>query len=213
MTVIGPLCGPITIENAVIATLREWLGAYLLEVETQLGLPAKTVGRPPTPESYRGALDWLSVKDDWLPEVNVICNPEGEPERMDETIMQGFAVQIGCKVKSEEGTDPEGIARRNASLSATAAMGAIQQHETLGLGPTVLEELHLTGSPKVEFMDAEDRRYAVGVTTFLVHAQMIQWKEGPQVVKEVEPEGPYPEAPEVKTDTTTVKAVPPTESV
>lgn len=206
MTVFGPLNAAIDIEKAALKTLEEWMPSYLAEIERQKGLTNKALGRPPAPESYHGGLDFLSVKDDQLPEVIVICNPAGEPERMTEEVIQGFQTEIGCVIKSEEGALPEAIARRNASYFSLAAQGIVMQHESLGLAGTVLETPVLTGSPRVEFLEPENRRYAVGIVTFLIYAQTIEWKAGPTELKTVEPEEAYPEPAEIKKETITIKA-------
>ncbi len=214
--VFGSLSATWNIEEAVIETLRLWMPEYLAEVERQNGLPKKTLSRPPTPESYRGALDWLSVKDDWLPEVKVICNPVGEPERQASEYIQAFETQVGCVVKSEEGTDPEAIARRNAALMAAASM-LLVQHGDLQLSN--IEETVLVGAPKVEFLEAEDRRYAVGITTYHIFAEILNPNLGPEgETPETSPgyeglEEPYKESPQVKTATETIKAVPISEEV
>lgn len=212
MTIFGPLVGPITIENALIATLREWANEYAAEIERYEKLPKHTIGRPPVPEAFRGGLDWLSTKEDWLVEVKVICNPVGEPEWLSERYLQSFQVEVGVAVKSEEGTDPEAIARRNAGLWAAACMGAIMQHETLGLGAEVLQKTDLTGAPRVEFLDAEQRKFAVGITTYLVHVQLLEPKAGPKV-KQTPIEETYPEPAEIKKETVTITAEPVSEEI
>lgn len=206
----GPIRGPWNVEKAVLATLEEWLPAYLFEVESQNGLQQRSLGRPPAPESYHGGLDWESEQQDTLPEVIVICNPVGEPQRQASSYIQGFEVQVGCVLLATE--EPiETHARKSAGLWAAACMGALVQHGPLGtLGA---EDTVLVGAPKVEFLESENRRLAVGVTTYHVFAEILQPTFGPTTVKPVEPEGPYPEWPESKTDSTTVVAVPVNEPV
>ncbi len=219
MSLFGTLASTWNVEQAVISTLRLWLPEYAAEVERQNGLAKGLLGRPPTPESYRGALDWLSVKDDWLPEVKVICNPVGEPERQAAAYMQTFAVEVGCTVKSEEGTDPEGSARRNAGLLALATM-LLGQSAGANLGAlNALEEAVCTGTPRVEFIEPENRRYAVGITSWQIHAEVANPNLGPEgATPETSPgyaglEEPYRESPEVKKATETIKAVPISEEV
>lgn len=200
----GLLRGPIDVEEAVVETLREWLPAYLLEVESQHGLQRKALGRPPTPESYHGGLDWQSEQQDQIPEVIVICEPVGEPERNASVYIQAFEVQIGCIIVATE--EPlERSARRTASLWAAATM-LLAQHG--GLGTFGAEETVLTGCPKVEFLDEENRRLAVGITSWRIFAEILNPSAGPVTVKAIEPEGPYPEDSEVKTTSETVHAVP-----
>lgn len=198
----GPLVGPVNVEEAVIATLREWMPAYLRRLEELNSLPARSLGRPPTPESYHGGLDWESQQQDTLPEVIVLCNPVGEPERMSSAIVQSFLVQVGCVVEGTVSPE-EQTARKMAGLWAAASMLLVHHAD---LGAFKAEDTILVAAPKVEMLDSENRRFAVGVTGFHVFAQVLDPNAGPLTVKAVEPEGPYPEAPEVKEAKETVKA-------
>ena len=200
----GPMLGPIDIEEAVIATLREWLPASLRNAEEVRNLPIRSLGRPPAPESYHGGLDWESEQQDTLPEVIVICEPAGEPERNPNVTIQLFTVQVGCVILAT--VDPiEANARKTASLWAAASM-VLGQHGALGsLGA---QETLLIGSPKVELLDPENRRLALGLTTWHVAVDIFHPSAGPVTVKEVEPEGPYPERPEATKDTITVVGQP-----
>ena len=200
MPVFGPLVAPWNVEQAVIETLRSWLPAYLLAAEEQNGLQRKSLGRPPAPESYHGGLDWESEQQDDLPEVIVICNPTGEPERSAQVYIQRFEVQVGCVILATE--EPiEATARKTAGLWSAATMLLVHHG---GLGSFKAEETVLIGSPKVEFLDSENRRLAVGITTYYVYAEILNPNAGPPVVKTVEPEGPYPEPPEATKDAITV---------
>ena len=197
----GPLIGPWTVEHAILETLEEWMPSYLAEVERKSGLRPQTLGRPPTPESYKGGLDYESVRQEWLPAIIVVANPAGEPERTANSYVQDFQVEVGCVVISEEGDDPEGSARRNAGLMSAATM-LLVAHGSFA------EECVLTGSPKVEFFNPERRELAVGITTWHVYATILDPNLGPTSVKTVEPEEPYPAWPEAKTDTITVTGEP-----
>ncbi len=219
MSLFGVLAGPWQVEQAVIATLRLWLPEYAAEIERQAGLQKGLIGRPPVPEAYRGALDWLSLKDDWMPEVKVICNPVGEPERQASVYMQTFAVEVWCLARSEEGSDPEASARRNAGLLALATM-LLGQSAGANLGAlNVLEETVCTGTPRVEFLEPDNRRYAVGITSWQIHAEVANPNLGPEGPTPKESPGyegleePYKESPEVKTATEKIKAVPISEPV
>lgn len=204
----GLLTSPFSVESAVIETLETWATSYAAEVERKYGLANKTIGRPPDPQSVKGGLDWQSVKADWMPQLVVIANPTGEVERTANVFFQGYHVEVGAIIHSEEGTDPEGTARRNAGLWAAACMGIIAQHGKLGTLEAV--DTILTGAPRVEFFDSEDRRFAVGITTYTVYVQLMQPNLGPLVVQK-EPELPYAEFPESTSEHITVKATPVTE--
>ncbi len=218
MSLFRPLTSPsIRIEKAVLETLETWLPTYLAEVERQNNLQNKALLRPPTPESYHGGLDWLSVKQDRCPEVIVICNPTGEPERMASAYMQDFQTEVGCIIFSEEGIDPEGTARRNASLFALAITAALVQQGSLNLSS--VEETLLIGAPRVEFHDVDDRRIAVGVSTLHVYAELLEQNAGPKGKTPPEAPGyqgleePFKEAPEITKDTITLQAKQTTETV
>jgi hypothetical protein len=194
--IFGTLVGPWSIEKACLSTLTEWMGAYLANIEIKEDLEHKFLGRPPAPESYKGGLDWESVRQELLPAVIVNANPTGEPERNASSVIQNFEVQVGCVVLSEEGTEPEALARMRAGLMATATM--LLEHQAPALEG--LEEIVFTGAPRVEFFDPERREIAVGITTWHVYAQILTPTAGPEALKEVEPEGPYPENPEATSD-------------
>lgn len=206
--IFGTLTGPWTVEKAVLTTLEEWMGAYLANIETKEGLQHKFLERPPAPESYKGGLDWESVKQAFLPAVIVNANPTGEPERNASSVIQNFQVEVGCVVLSEEGDEPEASARMRAGLMATAAM--LLAHQAPALAG--LEEMVLTGSPRVEFFDPERREIAVGITTWNAFVQILEPNAGPVTLKEVEPEGTppgtYPEDPIVIKVTETVVGEP-----
>jgi len=193
--IFGILTGPWTVEKACLTTLSEWLPAYLANIETKEGLQHKFLDRPPAPESYKGGLDWDSVKQEFLPAVIVNANPTGEPERNATSVIQNFQVEVGCVVLSQEGDEPEASARMRAGLMATATM--LLEHQTPELEG--LEEIVITGSPRVEFFDPERREIAVGITTWNAFVQILEPNAGPVTLKEVEPEGTppgtYPEDP------------------
>lgn len=204
--VFGPVIGPWNVEVAVLETLKTWLPACLYDLEIKNGLQQKALGRPPSVSAYRGGLDWLSVKEEWLPAVIAVANPVGEPERLPETIIQAFEVEVGCVVFSEEGTDPEGAARMRAGFFAAASMAAIVPRGALE--GFAAQESVLVGAPRVEFFDDEQRKVAVGITTWHVYAEILDPNAGPVTIKEVNPEGPYPSDPEAKTHHTTVVGEP-----
>ncbi len=208
MSVFGFLLSPWNVEQAVLTTLEEWLPSYAAELERKNELPQRTLNRPMI---YHGGLDWLSVKEDRMPEVVVVCNPLGEPERGPNVYKQPFLTEVGCVCKSEEGTTPEDHVRRNAGLLSAGVMGALVQHGNLGTFEA--ERTVLVGAPRVEFLESEDRRFAVGITGFHVFADIINDLDGPLLTK-VSPgsgeenEGEYAEWPEVKTHKETVTAEP-----
>ena len=206
MSVFGVMTGPWDVEQAVLKTLKEWLPAHLLDLEEKHSFKAKELGRPPAPESYKGGLDWESVRQEYLPAIIAHASPVGEPERTMNAYNQAFEVQVGCVIYSAQSEEPEAIARRNAGMFATACMGVLVQHGKLALPAE--EEIVLTASPMVEFFDPERRDIAVGVTGWRCYCEIVDPNAGPGTLKEVEPEGPYPEYEEVETHTVTVVGTP-----
>lgn len=202
--IFGVLSGPWTVEKAVLTTLTEWLPAYLANIETKEGLQHKFLDRPSAPESYKGGLDWESVKQEFLPAVIVTANPVDKPDRQSSAVLQAFDVEVGCIVLSEEGDEPEASARMRAGLMATATM--LLEHQA----PVIegLVEVVFTAAPHIEFFDPDRREAAVGITGWRVYTQILTPTAGPVALKEVDPEGPYPEDAKAKSDKTTVTAVP-----
>jgi hypothetical protein len=205
MSSFGPCLGPWNIEKAVLETLKEWMPAWLRNIEETNELQPRSLGRPPSAASYRGGLDWMSVKEEWLPAVIAVANPVGKPERNAEIYTQAYQVDVGCVVLSEEGTDPEGAARMRAGFFAAATM-ALASHG--GLGDFAAQETVLVGAPQVEFFDEDQRKVAVGVTKWHVYAEILDPNKGPVNVKEVDPEGPYPDDPVAESHDAVVKAEP-----
>jgi hypothetical protein len=202
--IFGPMVGPYDVESAVLTTLSSWLPAYLASQEQKRGLQHKFLDRPPAPESYKGGLDWESVQQDDLPAIIVNANPTGEPERNASSVIQNFQVEVGCVVLSQEGDEPEASARMRAGLMATATM--LLEHQAPELEG--LEEMVFVGAPRVEFFDPERREIAVGITTWNAFVQILEPNAGPVTLKEVEPEGPYPENPLATSDRVTVVGEP-----
>jgi hypothetical protein len=215
----GPLKGQPDVEKAVLSTYAIWLNEYLAEVERQKSLPNKTLGRPPTPESLHGGLDFASWLEEELPALIVIANPLGQVEYAASAgYTQTYEVQVGAILKGEGdvlAVQPEDEARILAGYWGEAVQ-LLVQHGDLG---EVAERTRMVGAPKVEYCDsnspgAEQRRFMQSVTTFHVTlSQLIVEEAGPfgptpkeSPGYEGEPEIPFKEAPEVKTTTETITA-------
>jgi hypothetical protein len=189
-SVFGSLLGTPNVENAVLATYRAWMVEYLAEVERQNSLPSRSLERPPTPESFHGGEDFDTWQEDLCPEVIVVCNPTGEPERSASAgYGQAYEVQVGCVVIA----DTEDEARIRAGYWGVASM-LLVQHGGLG---GLAEWTVMTAAPKVEFPDPEQRRLLRSVTTFHVWVvPIISASAGPvgQTPKESPEYGGEPEA-------------------
>src|SRR5205814_8604005 len=131
LDLFGPIRATWELEQAAVETLSIWFPTYLAELERQIGLTNKTIPRPPTPESYHGGVDLESYFQDELPEVVVVVNPLGPPERSASAgYVQGYELQVGCLwvgTGSRLQERPEHEARAIASYLGAASMLLVQQ--------------------------------------------------------------------------------------
>lgn len=158
--IFGPLIGTWNVEQATIATLREWMPTYLAEVERQNGLTNKALGRPISPQGYYGGLDFQSELPGKPPAVIVTVEPEGNPEATAMGYTQAYRISVGCIVYGS--TEEE--ARMHASLYGVATMLLAQKGSLGGLA----EDLIMGGAPSLEWVDPEasERRLIRSVATF-----------------------------------------------
>lgn len=197
-SVFGPLVDPWDVQEAVLATYREWLPTYLAEVERQKELDNLALGRPPSPDSYYGGVDFDSWSESETPAVIVTCVPEGAPEHGPEVDTQGYQVQVGCVVVDVD----EDRARMVASHFGAASMLLVQQSGLGGLA----ERIVMSSAPRVEFPNPEDRRVARSVAAFAVWVTpIVNTDAGPTVVP-TEPEEPAAEWPTATDVDVTIEA-------
>jgi hypothetical protein len=161
---IGRLVSAADVRAATLAVLQTWLPLYLGVVERDRGWPTGTITRPPTPESYRGSIDFEPWQQDESPTLLVVAEPIGPPERSASAgYAQDFQVQVGAVVIVE--ADPD-TALALASLYGTAVMGALAQQGALG---GIGEVTRLANSPLDEWDDPDIRDRVRNVTTFHVY--------------------------------------------
>jgi hypothetical protein len=216
----GPLVSSWDVESAVLATLRTWLPTYLAEVERQHNLKAGSLERPPTHESYHGGTtEAISWDQGHLPEVIVVVEPDGEPERSASVgVIQAYAVQVWCVVMGDDGTelaDPEDAARQQAAHYG-AAVQLLEQKGTIAqVAGEQIQWTLLSGAPRVECPEPDIRNQQASVTTFKVWvAPIFAQRAGPTGPTPQESPGyesqedPFAEAPDAKDGAVTVKAEP-----
>jgi hypothetical protein len=209
-SIFGPLVGGSTIEAAVLDTLRTWLPTYLWEVERQHNIAKGTLPHPPTPESYHGGVDFSSWQEDTCPEVIVVCNPTGEPERSGSVgYSQAFEIQIAAVVIDAE----EDTSRLVAGYYGEALQGALVQQPALG---GLAEHTVMTSAPHLELQDPDERRLhqvSAAFQTFI--APIVIDQGGPDVPTPSDsplyggtPDAPYGDWPTVTTTQAVVTADP-----
>lgn len=201
----GPLVASWNVEQAIIATYREWMPTYLAAVERYNGLANKALLRPAA-DSYYGSLDFVTAPDVSLPSVIVVVNPTEAPELSAVGYSQAYAVRIGCVVEGES----ESQTLMRASLYGTAATLMAQKGALAGLA----EDTVLTSAPLMEFAEGERRTLARSVTGFTVYvANIIERFVGPagETIADSpefheEPEAAPEERPHVTKTNLTIKA-------
>jgi hypothetical protein len=175
-TIFGPLIGPYTLEQQIVAVYRIWTSEYLAQIELQGGLQARTIPRPPTPESFHGGLDFLSWKGTELPKVIVVVEPTGQPER-DASVgySQKYEVKVGCIVVglgagtiAEPSPEPEDEVRALASYYGAMSMLLVDQP------PALASDIEMVETPRLSFPDTENRRICQSNTAFHVWVAPIK---------------------------------------
>ena len=203
----GPLVHPYRVEQAIVASFREWFNEYLAEIERKEGLRNKTIPRPPTPESFHGGLDATGWQAPELPKIIVQVQPEGGPERdISVGYDQAYRVIVTAVVLANGGSEAfsegnvEDEARQLASLYGAASMLLTQQ---TGLGGLSLDVI-LTGTPALSFPNPDERSIVKADTEFRVHVgPVIEQNKGPRTP--AGNEGEYAVLPEVSKTNVTLK--------
>jgi len=157
--IFGSLVGPWQVEQAVIAHLQKWLDTYMNETERQLGIRPRATKRPDKDWIY-GGTDFESYQQDATPAVIVVCQPADSPPNLlgSEGYVQWFEAQVGCVIVNRQNEDET---RKEASLYATAVMGALIQQGAVG---GISSRTELVRAPRVDYPDPDERLLAVGVT-------------------------------------------------
>lgn len=213
--IFGPIYGPWDVELAVVATLRLWMPEYLAEIERKRGLHARTIPRPPDPESYHGGADFDTWVQDRTPEVIVVVHPNGRPEyAASNGYTQAYNVEVGCQwvgSGSPLAEQPEDEARAVASHLGAASQLLVQQPTLGGLSERVI----LAAAPDVTLPEPDRRDLAQVVTGFEVWVPtIVRELAGPVEPNPPEspeyqgPEQPYTQEPTVQTTDVDIDATP-----
>jgi hypothetical protein len=219
-TLIGPLVGFTDVEDAMLEVLRTWLDVYLAEVESQHDFQKGSIERPPTPESFHGGTaEAISWKQDELPAVIVVVEPEGEPEvSASAGYIQPFDVMVFAIATGDtalEDVDPEDAARKQVGYYGAAIQGILQQGTLMAHALPSMEWMRITGAPRVETPDPTKRHEQACVTTFKIWvAPILVQEDGPVGLTPAESPGytgaeePFEDAPTAKDGEVTVIATP-----
>lgn len=180
MSIFGKLISPPDVEKAVVAHINVWLDTYLYEIERQAGLKKRSLTRPPTPESIRGAADFTVYEGDELPMVLVIANPAGEePER---DAAAGYTQTYEIQVAAVMFTENEDEARVSAGYYGGAIQGFMVQRGDLG---GIASSTVMVAAPHTSMPDPDERRLMLCTATFHSHITPI-------VVDDAGPDAPTP---------------------
>lgn len=157
--IFGPLVGLPDIEKAALNQLETWLPEMLSVLERRKRLPLGTLYRPPSPASYFGGLDFLSIQRDRLPAVIVGVQPTGATERTGGSYGSWFEIQVGVAIATED----EHESRMMAGYYGVAVSAAIVQHGSLG---GISSRTEMVTAPAVEFIEDDKRRVVLSRTIF-----------------------------------------------
>lgn len=171
------------LERQIIETLVEWVVPYVASYERQNGIPARQTPVPPTPESIHGGVDYVTFSAELFPELIVVCQPWGVPERYDDgTYGSWFSVGVGAIVQVEGSQDQT---RALADLYGEVLQKLIPQQGAFGLqadGETFATRTRLESAYSLAFPDATVRdilRATVEARTYLTG--LVSDFEGPRV--------------------------------
>ena len=189
-SLIGPLVGTYTLEQQIVEKYRVWAFEYLREIERKETLPARALGRPGTPESFHGGLDFTEWKADELPKLIVIVEPSGTVERDASTdpyenehgepegrggYTQTYEVRVGCIVRAlgagtiaQPSPLPEDEARAIASGWGAMSMLLVDQP------PALASDIHMVDAPRLSYPNPDERTVVQSTATFWVTVTPIK---------------------------------------
>lgn len=188
MSEFGPIT-PVawTVEQGVLSTLQNppppnfnvtptlpRFVYYLAEYERQNGLPAKSLGQPPGPKSYRGGVDANTMMPEWFPMLHVQAQPQRTAERVAPT---EYVQWYDFAIVATAGDDDEDRARMVAGAYAAAAGLCVLQKGDLGIGAT---STVMTRMPNTELLNPDDVRQVVRSTVqFQTLIALVAQQNGP----------------------------------
>ena len=185
-TIFGPLISPWPLEQQIITVYQTWAGEYLADIERKEGLRARQIPRPPAPESYRGSLDGLAWKAERIPQITVIVETTGAPERDASAdpvfnahsiqegrgaYIQDFEVTVVCTCESFGGAiseQAEDQARAIASYYGAMTMLLVDNP------PALAADLMIISMPRLSFPDPDNRYVVQSTTQFHVYGVPVK---------------------------------------
>jgi hypothetical protein len=187
----GPLTSTWTVEQAVIASYRNWIGEYLAETERKAGLQKGTLPRLQAEHSIHGGVDFETWRQDLNPEIIVVVEPYGEADRQSSVYGQTFAVQVGCMWAGSFGSElaelPEDEARMIAGYFGAALMLLVHTGVPSLAGA---QEVVLINSPTLNLPYPEKR--SIMLAELVYHIPVVPIIEPNAGVPQAKPtESPY----------------------
>lgn len=197
MTVLGPIISDDQVEEAVLATLRNWVPLYLAEVERNVGLDPGFYDRP-ADSSYTARTDFDKWPEEWLPLVMAITpGIEDDPPKDGYGHLRArFGIGVVCVVSSVDRLET----RRYAYRLGAAVRAALVQHASLdlALGGTV-RGVDLVGGRNNELPTEDDRTIWASRQLFVVEVGNFLSTNGPGItVPPADPLEPLPEPPTIQ---------------
>jgi hypothetical protein len=196
----GPLVTTVDVDEAVIATLQEWLPTYLDQIEIERELGAGYLPRPKL-EAYANTLDSAEFLDHTLPAVIVTTAATANPPEItnDFSYITNWKMTVSCILRGR-GTRPA-EARRNAALFEGSvrrlliqqgAIEAIQSKRCRWMSSNVAPLPDATG---------KGRYLAAGISQWVVFGDVAaSWSGGGPLIPNATPYSDLAEVVQVSTD-------------
>jgi hypothetical protein len=222
--VLGPVIAKYQVETAALQIIETWLEQSLSHVERAvLGMTTPVIPRPPAPAlqlpteegtqsglatSIHGGVDFDTDDFDYMPEIIVVVEPNGEPTRFGSgDYSQDFDMQVGVQVYGQS----EDLARMFADLYGAAVRECIVQNGTLG---GLATWSRWADGPTDELIDKDDATDAVVIqstVTFSVSVDSVvndqagtASSSGADTLDSPDPSQVPPSTPDAQTVTITV---------
>lgn len=169
---IGPMVTGADVEDAILATLKDWLPAYICEAERDHQME---VGSTPWPKGWAiTGRDLQKLNSDQLPCLVLMAGGVLTPPRKEGppgVYTATWGVEIGSVFNAAWGRS----SRRHAQLYAAAIRTCLIQRPMPALGEVVVD-------PRGEVYDemdfADSRTYSASVVSFDVEVRGMGWDSG-----------------------------------
>lgn len=176
------------VEAGVLATLRDWLPAYLSEGERKHGM---TAGATPIPKGWAiTGRDLAKLVSDQLPCIVIMAGgitarpvKQGSPGKLTAT----WGIDVGTVFSAAWGRS----SRAHAQLYARAIHLVLSQRPIQDLGPC---EVDFVGEVYDEIDFADTRTYSASVASFDIEVDVIAWADGgppPPAAPPIDPTVPF----------------------